>query len=47
MKKYQAWVGLLISAAFLYLAFRKSDWNQIMAAAAQADYLIILASLAF
>ncbi|MFH1137483.1 MAG: lysylphosphatidylglycerol synthase transmembrane domain-containing protein [Pseudomonadota bacterium] len=45
MKKKQAWIGLLISAAFLYLAFRKSDWRQIAAAAGQADYLVVLASL--
>ena len=47
MKKKQAWIGLLISAAFLFLAFRKSDWDQILDAARQADYLLILASLGF
>lgn len=45
MKRKQVWLGLVISAAFLYLAFRKSDWVRIWATFKETDYSWVLASL--
>ncbi|MEW6262151.1 MAG: lysylphosphatidylglycerol synthase transmembrane domain-containing protein [Thermodesulfobacteriota bacterium] len=45
MKNKKAWLGLLISIVFLYLAFRHSDWRQIWNAASRANFLYFLAAL--
>jgi len=39
------WLGLAISAVFLYLAFRKSDWSLIWSRVQETDLLYIVASL--
>ncbi len=46
MKRKQAWLGLIISAVFLYLAFRKSDWGQIWQVLQSADLVVLIAPLA-
>lgn len=45
MNRKQAWLGVLISAAFLYLAFRKTDWSQTIRVLQAVDYFWIVVSL--
>jgi len=45
LKKAQVWLGLGVSALFLYLAFRKSDWVQIWSLVRETDFIWILAAL--
>ena len=45
MKSGKAWLGLLISAFFLYLAFRQSDWARIWRSSKDADPLWVAAGL--
>ncbi len=44
-KDWKIWVGIAISAAFLYLAFRKVDFVQMGAAFKQAHYIWILPAI--
>ena len=41
-RKPQIWIGLMISALALFLAFRGIEWNQLGAALAQASYGYLL-----
>ena len=45
MKNVKTWIGILISALFLYLAFRRTDWGQTWLMVKHADYLYLLISL--
>ncbi len=45
MKKKRTWIGLGISAVFLYLAFRKSDFGMILNQVGQVNIWLTLASL--
>ncbi|MBW2090511.1 MAG: flippase-like domain-containing protein [Deltaproteobacteria bacterium] len=47
MKKKRTWIGILISAIFLYLAFRKSDFGLIINQVMQVDGWLLLVSLPF
>jgi uncharacterized protein (TIRG00374 family) len=46
MKRWQFWVGLLVSAAFLYLALRKVDYAELWQVLVTADYLWLLPGVA-
>ena len=41
-RKPQIWIGFLISAIALFLAFRGIEWQQLGAALAQANYLYLV-----
>lgn len=43
-RKPQIWIGFLVSALALFLAFRGIEWNQLGAALAQANYLYLIPS---
>lgn len=43
-RKPQIWIGFIISAVALFLAFRGIEWNQLGAALAQANYVYLLPS---
>ena len=45
MKNKKAWLGFIISAIFLYLAFRHSDWLEIWGYIRQVDYGVLLAAM--
>ena len=42
MKNWKTWLGILISAVFLYLAFRKTDWGQTWLMVKHADFRYLL-----
>lgn len=44
MKKKGTWIGIIISILFLYLAFRKSNFSQIIEEAGKADLLYFAAA---
>jgi glycosyltransferase 2 family protein len=46
MKKWQFWVGLLISVVFLYFALHKLEWTDFLQAIQHADYWWILPGVA-
>lgn len=46
MKRKRVWLGLGLSAFFLYLAFRRSDFTAIWAELARADHTFVLAGVA-
>ena len=46
MKRWQFWVGVLISAVFLWLALRKLHWNEFLLAVQTANYWWILPGIA-
>ena len=41
-RKPQVWLGFIISAIALFLAFRGIEWQQLGAALAQANYVYLL-----
>jgi glycosyltransferase 2 family protein len=43
-RKPQIWIGFIISAVALFLAFRGIEWSQLGAALAQANYIYLLPS---
>jgi uncharacterized protein (TIRG00374 family) len=45
MKSAKTWIGILISAFFLYLAFRKTDWGQTWLMVKHADFIYLLMAL--
>ena len=45
MKKWQFWLGLLVSAIFIYIAFRGLDFREIVFAITSADTIWILPAL--
>ncbi len=42
--RWKAWIGILVSAVFLYLSVRKVDLNEMKTALDQANYLLVLPS---
>ncbi|MCL4561824.1 MAG: flippase-like domain-containing protein [Chloroflexi bacterium] len=46
MKRWQFWLGLVISAVFLYFALRKQNLDQVWATLLNADYLWLLPGIA-
>ncbi len=44
--RWKTWIGLLVSAVFLVLSFRKVDWTEMRMAMGQAHYVYILPSVA-
>jgi uncharacterized protein (TIRG00374 family) len=44
-RKPQIWIGVIISAVALFLAFRGIEWPQLGAALAQANYVYLLPSI--
>lgn len=45
--RWKTWIGLLVSAVFLYLSFRKVDLGEMKSALSQAHYLYVLPSTLF
>jgi glycosyltransferase 2 family protein len=46
MKKWQFWVGMLISAGFLYWAFSKLNWTEFWVAVREANYWWLIPGVA-
>lgn len=45
--RWKTWIGLLVSAVFLYLSFRKVDLAEMKSALSQAHYIYVLPSIVF